>query len=101
MPNGYIIDVSTSVDIHEIFENGRIVIETNEGVLYGEKFKVSPFKEVSDKLFESREKDKDENIFVWQILVKLNMNNLCSGQIDKDIDESYSCNLRRLDDDRI
>ena len=52
MRNGYIVDVLTSVDIHEIIKIGEKVIEIYEDVIYREKFKVSPFKKVIDKLFE-------------------------------------------------
>ena len=92
MRKGYIIDVLTFVDFQKIVENERIVIETYEGVLYGENFEVSPFKEVTDKLIELRQKDKIENLLVRQRLVKLNMNRLYGEQIGKDIVESCSCN---------
>ena len=49
----------------------------------------SPFKKLTDKLFELRLKYKDENIDVMQLLVKLIMNSLCGDQIRKDFEESY------------
>ena len=47
-------------------------------------------KKVIDKLFELRQKHKNENIDFMHLLVKLNMNSLCGEQVHKDIDESYS-----------
>ena len=73
---GYIVDVLTSVDIQEIVRSVGKVIEIHEGVIYRENFKVSPFKKVIDKLFEVRQKYKDEKNDVLQLLVKLIMNSL-------------------------
>ena len=50
MRNCYIIDTLTSVDIQEIVTIVGKVFEIYEGVIYREKFKVSPFREVIDKL---------------------------------------------------
>ena len=47
MRNGYIIDYLTSVDIQEIVEIGCRIIQIYEGVIYREKFKVSPFRKVN------------------------------------------------------
>ena len=91
MRNGYIVDTLTSVDILENVKIGDKVIEIYEGVIYRENFKVSPFKKLIDKLFELREKYKDENNDVMQLLVKLIMNTLYGEQIRKDIEESYEC----------
>ena len=44
MRNGYIRDTLASVDVQEIVKIGGKVIEINEGVIYRENFKVSPFK---------------------------------------------------------
>ena len=41
MRNGYITQVLTSADIQEIFKIGGRVIQTYEGVIYRENFKVS------------------------------------------------------------
>ena len=57
---GYIIDTITSVDICEIIEVGGKVIEIKEGVIYREKFKMSPFRKRIEKLFALRQKYKDE-----------------------------------------
>ena len=46
MINGYIIDHLKSVDIREIVKKGGKVKEIYEVVLYGESFKVSPFKKL-------------------------------------------------------
>ena len=91
MRNGYIIDNLTSADIQEIVKIGGKVIETNEGGIHRENFKVTPFKNVIDKLFELRQRYKDENIDVMQLLFLLIMNPLDGEQIRKDIEESYQC----------
>ena len=91
MRNGYIVQTLTSVDIQEIIKIGGKMIEIYEGVIYRETFKVSPFKKVIDKLFELRQKYKDENNDVMQLLVKLIMNSLYGEQIRKDIEEIYQC----------
>ena len=72
-----------------IYKIGGKVIEIYEGFIYRENFKVSPFKKVIDKLFELRQKNKDENKDVRQLLVELIMNSLYGGQISRDIEESY------------
>ena len=69
MRNGYIIDHLTSVDIQEIVKIGGKVIEIYEGVIYRENFKVSPFRKVIDNLFALRQKYKDENNDVMQLLI--------------------------------
>ena len=51
MRKRHIIDTLTSVDIQEVVEIGGKVVETYEGVLYRENFKVSPFRKVIEKLF--------------------------------------------------
>ena len=91
MRNGYIVDILTSVDIQEIVKIGSKVIEIYEGVIYHDNFKVSPFKKVIDESFELRQKYKDENNDVMQLLVKLIMCSLYGEQIRKDIEESYQC----------
>ena len=91
MRNGYIIDTLTSVDIEEIAKIGGKVIEIYEGVIYRENFKVSPFRKVIDKLFALRQKYKDENNDVMQLLVKRLMNSLYGENIRKDIEEKFAC----------
>ena len=91
MKNGYIVDPLTSVDIQEIVKIGGKVIEIYEGVIYPENFKVSPFRKVFDKLFALRQKYKDENNDVLQLLVKLLMNSLYGENIRKDIEENIAC----------
>ena len=91
MRNGFIVDVLTSVDIQEIVKIGGKVVERYEGVFYRENFEVTPFKKVIDNLFELRQKYKDENKGVMQLLVKLILNFLYSEQKRKDIEESYQC----------
>ena len=60
MRNGYIVDTLTSVDIQEIVKIGGVVIKIYEGVIYRENFKISPFRKVIEKLFNLRQKYKDE-----------------------------------------
>ena len=91
MRNGYIIDTLTSIDICKIVKIGRRVIDTNEGVIYRENFKISPFRKVIAKLFALRQKYKYEHNDLMQGLVKLIMNSLYGVQIRKDIDQSYKC----------
>ena len=74
MPKGCLIQTLTPVDIQEIVTIGGKVIKNYEGVIYQENFTVNPFKKVIDKLIASRQKNKDENNDVLQILVKLIMN---------------------------
>ena len=95
MRNGYIIPNTLyytliSVDIQEIVEIGGKVIEFYEGVIYRENFKVSPFRKVIDKLFALRQKYKDENNDVMQLLVELLMNSLYGENIRKDIEEKFA-----------
>ena len=91
MRNGYIIDTLTSVDIQEIIKIGGKIIEIYEGVIYRENFKISPFRKVIDILFKLRQKYKDENNEVMQLLVKLLMNSLYGENIRKDIEEKFTC----------
>ena len=91
MKNGYIVDHLTSVDIQETVKIGGKVIEIYEGVIYRENFKVSPFRKVIDKMFALRQKYKDENNDVMQLLVKLLMNSLYGENIRKDIEEKFAC----------
>ena len=46
---------------------------------------------VIDKLFAVRQKYKDENNDVMQLLVKLLMNSLYGENIRKDIEEKFAC----------
>ena len=50
MGTGYIIDTITSVDFQEIVKTGGKVFEYYEGVSYREKFKISLFRKVIEKL---------------------------------------------------
>ena len=74
MRNGYVVDTSKSADIQEIVKIGCRVIQFHEGVIYRQNFEVSPFKKVIDKVFELRQRLKDEKIDVMQLLIKLIMN---------------------------
>ena len=91
MRNGYITQVLTSVDIQEIVRFGGRVIAIYEGVIYKENFKINPFEKVITKLFALRQKYKEENNDVMQLLVKLIMNALYGEFLRKDITESYQC----------
>ena len=64
MRNGYIRDHLTSVDIQEIVKIGAKVIEFYEGVIYRENFKVSPFRNVIDKLFALRRNIKTKEMML-------------------------------------
>ena len=59
MRNGYLIDTLTSVDIQGHVKIGGKVIQIYEGVIYRKNFKISPFREVVEKLFALRKKCKD------------------------------------------
>ena len=85
---GYIIDSLTPVDFCEIVKIGGKFIEIYEGVVYRENFKISPFREVIEKLFALRPKYKDGRNDLGQGLVKLNMNSFCGVQIPREINES-------------
>ena len=91
MRNGYITQVSKSVDIQEIVKIGGRVIEIYEGVIYRENFKINPFEKVIDNLFALRQNYKDEGNDVMQLLVKLVMNALYGELLRKDITKSYQC----------
>ena len=91
MRNGYRTQVLTSVDIQEIIKIGGRVIEIYEGVIYRESFKINPFEKVITKLFALRQKYKEVNNDVMQLLVKLIMNALYGEFLRKDITESYQC----------
>ena len=89
MRNGYSIDRLTSVDLRENLKLGEKVIRIYEGVFYGENFKKSPFRKVSENLFALRQKYKDAKNELMQGLVKLIMNSLYGVQIRRDNNESY------------
>ena len=91
MRNGLIIDHLTSVDIQEVDKIGGKVIEIYEKVIYRENFKVSPFRNVIDKLFVLRQNYKDEGNDVMQLLVNLLMTSLYGENIRKDIEEKFAC----------
>ena len=75
----------------ESLKNADKVIEIYEGDIYRENYKVSPFRKVIDEIFELRQKYKEENNEVMQLLVKLFMNSLYGELLRKDILESYQC----------
>ena len=91
MRTGYITQVLTSVDIQEIVKTGRKLFEIYEVVIFRENYKVSLFKKVIEKLFELRQKHKEEGEEVRQLLVKLIMNSLYGEFLQKDVLESYQC----------
>ena len=51
MINGYIIVTLISIDIADIVEVGQRAVKVYEGVCYWEKFKISHFKKIIEKLF--------------------------------------------------
>ena len=81
----------TAVDIQEIVKIGGKVLEIYEGVIYRENFEISPFRKVVDKIFEMRQKYREENNYVMQLLVKLNKNSLYGGFLRKNFLECYRC----------
>ena len=91
MRNGYIVDALTSVDIEENVKIGGKVIRFYEGVVYGENFKISPFRKIIKKLFASTQKHKHEDNDLMQSLVKLNLTLPYGVQIRKGNNESYNC----------
>ena len=91
MKNGYIIDTLTRIDIQEFVRIGGKVIQIYEGVIYRENFKISPSRKVREKLFDLRQKYKDDHNDLMQNLVKIIMNTLNGVQISKDINETYKC----------
>ena len=91
MRNGYITQVLTSVDIREIVKFGGKVIEIYEGVIYRENFEINPFEKVITKLFASRQKYKEEENDVMELLFKLIINELYGETLRKNITESYQC----------
>ena len=91
MRNGYITDTLTLADIQEIVKTGGKVIENYEGNIHGENFKISPFRNVIENLFASRQKYGAKKEDLKQGLVRLIMNCLYGVQIRRDINESYYC----------
>ena len=91
MRNGYIVDVLTSVDIHEIVKIGGRVIQIFEGVIYRQNFKISTIGKVIEKLVALRQKYKNKFIDFLQGLIELTMNSPYGVQIRKDIMTFYKC----------
>ena len=91
MRNGNIIDTLTSVDIQEIVKFGGKVIETYEVVIYRENFKITPYREVIEKLSALRQEYRAEGNSLLQILVILILNSFYGVQIRKDFDHFYKC----------
>ena len=90
MRNGFNVDVLISVDIEETVKVNGEAIEIYEGVISRENFEVSPFRNVTDKLFDIRQKYKDEFNDVMHFSVNLLMNSLYGEQIQKDIEEKIA-----------
>ena len=91
MRNGYFFDTPTTVDIQEKLKVGGEVIRLQEGVIYQENFKKSPFGRVIETLFALRQNHENENNDLMQNLVKLILNSLYGVQIRKYIIEFYKC----------
>ena len=91
MRNDYIIETLTSVHIQGIVKIGGKVIEIYEGVIYRENFQSISFLIKLDKVFEVRQKYKDKNKDVLQLLVKLILNISYGEQLRNDIEKSYEC----------
>ena len=83
MRNGYFLHTLTSVDIPAINKIVGKVIEIYEVVIYRENFKVSPFRNNIDKIFEIGQKYDDEINDVMQLLVTFSVNSLYGEKIRK------------------
>ena len=57
------------------------MIESYEGFIYRENFKISPFRKVIETIFALRQKFEDEHNVLIQNLFKLFMNSLYGVQI--------------------
>ena len=71
MRKGYILDTITTVDICETVKIEGKVIEVYESVIYREIFRVSPTRNVKDKLFALGQKYKDENNNIMHFLIEI------------------------------
>ena len=93
MQNGYLLQVFTSVyaDIQEIVKNGGKLIKIYEGVICRKNFEVNPFEKVIGIFFTIRQKYKEENNEVMQLLVKLIMIASYGKFLRKGILESFQC----------
>ena len=89
--SGYIIDTLTSVDIQETVKFAGRVIQNYEGVVYGENFRISPFKKVVEKLFALRQKYKVEKNNLMQGWAKSILNSLYGVAIRKENIDSFDC----------
>ena len=67
------------------------MIEIYEGVIDRENFKISPFRNVIERLFALGKKCKDEHNDLMQGVIKLKMNSLYDVEIRRDIDQSDNC----------
>ena len=64
-------------------------MEIYKCVIYRENLKISPIRQIIEKLFASRQKYTDEENDLMQELIKLIMNSLYGAQIRKDLNESF------------
>ena len=87
----YIFDTLKFVDIYEIAKMGVKFIKIYEGVVYRENFKISPFRNIFDKLFTLRQKHKEDINDLIEGLFLLLMNALYGIPIRKAINELYRC----------
>ena len=71
-------------------KTGGKVIKIFEGIIYRENFKITPFRKVIDKFFALKQKYKDENNEIMQLLVKLLKSSFYGEQIRKDIEEKIA-----------
>ena len=74
MRNVYIIETLANVDIQELVNMVGKVLKIREGVIYKEKLKTSPFRKVTESLFNFRLKYENEGIDNMQKFVQLLMN---------------------------
>ena len=85
MKRSYFVVVMTFVKF------GGNVVEVHEGLIYGEIFKISPFRNIIWKLFNLRKKCKYKNDEVLQLFVKLLKSSLYWEQMKNCIEEKYDC----------
>ena len=83
--NGEIFDTLNSVDIQEIVRCGGKILKIYDGIVYEENYKISPFREYVEKLFNLRLKYKEEKNTVGSDLIKLLLNSLYGKTVQKDI----------------
>ena len=65
MRNGYIIDTLTFADIKQLILSVGEIVRKYEGVIYGENFRMNPFKRLIGKLYEYKNIIKIKVMKFW------------------------------------